>query len=415
MNDNEKEFSFPSFNYEDEPVAVSLQFSDNLEEISPQPWRNLHEPPGFRKIDTDKWEFANECFLRGKRHLLKNILRRRTTHSQQTENPSSDLRKAQIEDEIERLRKERGMMMQEVIELQQQHHCTVQHMEAVNEKLQAAEQKQKQMISFLANVFQHPEFLARLQRKDKGSIVSPRTAKKFAKHQETKPPISALAMEEQIFKFEDNLENSATAYENPHSNLAEQIVHSLKQETVENPGFSAEVPSCRVQNIVQSHNMAVQDGLPESLEEVRRGIPDLGPNNSLFVGNKEVSCQQDHFPEYFVCSPYVCGKDNSYPELMSPGFGFEELGGQFPLNLGSEAGPSISNSNTAVLGNLSNNNVAPEFGASGGMSGIWDVSSLQVAVGSEFDMWHHESSLTELEDQVGQPKSDNSETERVNP
>ncbi|KAG4916429.1 hypothetical protein JHK87_053986 [Glycine soja] len=83
----------------------------------------------FRKINTDKWEFFNEAFQRGKRHLLKNIRRCGPPQSHQVGSyivPYSDAGKAGLEFEIESLRKDRSVLMQEVLELQQQQRTTLQ-------------------------------------------------------------------------------------------------------------------------------------------------------------------------------------------------------------------------------------------------------------------------------------------------
>ncbi|CAI9262930.1 unnamed protein product [Lactuca saligna] len=134
-------------------------------------WDPVEFARGFRKIDTDRWEFACESFLKGKRHLLKNIKRRK---SQQTEEWNSN--SSSIENEVERLQKEKMEMMQEVMKLQQQQRGTHEYMESVNEMLQAAENRQKLMISSLAKAFKIPTLL-------RNHISSQRRVRKFVKHQ----------------------------------------------------------------------------------------------------------------------------------------------------------------------------------------------------------------------------------------
>nr|GMD89608.1 heat stress transcription factor A-3 [Ipomoea batatas] len=130
---------------------------------------NETEGLGFRKIDADRWEFANEGFLRGKKHLLKNIQRRKSPGG-----CSSQQHTGGVEGEVEKLRKEKRVMMQEVIELQQQHRGTV---------------------------FQNPKVLARLQERRTLADSPERTMKKFVKHQPPEPSVE----EGQIVKYKPQL------------------------------------------------------------------------------------------------------------------------------------------------------------------------------------------------------------------
>ncbi|XP_061347694.1 heat stress transcription factor A-6b-like [Gastrolobium bilobum] len=120
---------------------------------------------GFRKVDPDKWEFANEEFLRGQRHLLKNIRRRKTTHpqpSQQAMDHCVEVGRFGFDGEIDRLRRDKQVLMVELVKLRQQQQNTISYLQLTESRLKKTEQKQKQMMNFLARAMQNPNFVQQL-------------------------------------------------------------------------------------------------------------------------------------------------------------------------------------------------------------------------------------------------------------
>lgn len=134
---------------------------------------------GFRKIDPDRWEFANEGFLRDQKHLLKNINRKKSSHAPTQPQPlpqnSSvtscvEVGKFGLDEEIERLKRDKNVLMQELVRLRQQQQTTDHQLQALNKRIQGMEQRQQQMMSFLAKAMNSPSFLAQLvQQKNANS------------------------------------------------------------------------------------------------------------------------------------------------------------------------------------------------------------------------------------------------------
>ncbi|CAI0471061.1 unnamed protein product [Linum tenue] len=127
---------------------------------------------GFRKVDPDRWEFANEGFLRGQKHLLRTITRRKPAqgHTQPQPQPSHsqtssvgacvEVGKFGLEEEVERLKRDKNVLMQELVRLRQQQQATDGQLQTMVQRLQGMEQRQQQMMSFLAKAMQSPGFLA---------------------------------------------------------------------------------------------------------------------------------------------------------------------------------------------------------------------------------------------------------------
>lgn len=128
---------------------------------------------GFRKVDPDKWEFANEGFLRGKRHLLKNIKRRKTTNSQsqfehQDLDPCVELGRFGVDAEIDMLRRDKQVLMGELVKLRQEQQNTTAYLKAIEQRLKETEMKQQKMMNFLVRAITNKSFVQQLiQQKDK--------------------------------------------------------------------------------------------------------------------------------------------------------------------------------------------------------------------------------------------------------
>uniref|UniRef100_J3LSR3 HSF-type DNA-binding domain-containing protein n=1 Tax=Oryza brachyantha TaxID=4533 RepID=J3LSR3_ORYBR len=110
---------------------------------------------GFRKVDPDRWEFANEGFLRGKKELLKTIKRRRPTPTSPPSSSSQQPAAACLEvgqfgrdGEVDRLQRDKGVLIAEVVKLRQEQQTTRAQMQAMEERISAAEQRQQQMTNF---------------------------------------------------------------------------------------------------------------------------------------------------------------------------------------------------------------------------------------------------------------------------
>ncbi|ESQ50311.1 hypothetical protein EUTSA_v10002333mg [Eutrema salsugineum] len=134
---------------------------------------------GFRKIDPDRWEFANEGFLAGQKHLLKSIKRRRNMGLQNVNQSGSgsgmscvEVGQYGFEGEVERLKRDHSVLVAEVVRLRQQQHNSKSQVAAMEQRLLTTEKRQQQMMTFLAKALNNPNFVQQfaLMSKERKSL-----------------------------------------------------------------------------------------------------------------------------------------------------------------------------------------------------------------------------------------------------
>lgn len=366
---------------------------------------------GFRKIDTDRWEFANEAFQRGKRHLLKNIQRRKSHQSQQIgvhTGPSTEAGRSGLDSEIESLKKERSTMMQEVVELQQQHRGTMHHMEAVNERLESAEQRQQQMISFLTKMLRNPAFLDLLkQKKEQRKIDSPRVRRKFVKQHQHKIGKADSSMDGQIVKYQPDWELPLGLDLNPPVEHSQDYLSPGMVTTLEEMGLGAESIPFQFENVESvelsmSDEFAVLQGFAKTPEQVGEGSSRF--RTDKLKGKNVINPPEEDNTEYLVSYPEEIMEEKAFSQL-SPGIESiikpEEI-----WSMGFDASTVMPSSHSELWGTPINYEV-PELEVTSGLSDIWDLGSSQVAGGLGIDKWTaDESSFGEPLSQDDQPKDD---------
>lgn len=148
-------------------------------------WLNFHfwmieslsVPQGFRKIDPDRWEFANEGFRGGKKQLLKKIKRRgRIAKKQRGPTILEDIRRTEmdtqgteVESEILTLKEDWETLKSEILKLRQQQECSLSEIGVVEDRIRHVECRHQQMFLFLAKAVRNPHFVDRLAQKRKPS------------------------------------------------------------------------------------------------------------------------------------------------------------------------------------------------------------------------------------------------------
>ncbi|CAK8572824.1 unnamed protein product [Lathyrus sativus] len=123
---------------------------------------------GFRKVDQEQWEFANEDFVRDQPHLMNNIHRRKPVHSHSLSNahdqraaaagvnaaPLTELERRNLKVEIEKLKHDKEQLLMEFHMQEEESKQNEMQLHYSKNRLQKLEMNQQSMLSSVGQVLQ---------------------------------------------------------------------------------------------------------------------------------------------------------------------------------------------------------------------------------------------------------------------
>lgn len=100
--------------------------------------------------------------MQGKKHLLKNIHRRKPVYSHSNPPGGGDSERASMDEEIDRLTREKGELEAKLARFKDQQSGTKFQLKDLDRRLQDMEQRQRKMLSFVSRAVQNPVFVDHL-------------------------------------------------------------------------------------------------------------------------------------------------------------------------------------------------------------------------------------------------------------